>query len=336
MKSRHLLLVAVLCAHAFISCQSKEENATSVNPSILKRPPYRGLTDSIDAAPNDWMLRLQRATLLSQHNRHELANADYEAAWKMSNDESVALELISNMLLVNQVPEAVQLLKQCIEKYPESGEFQRRLAEVYLQTGETGKARRQYENIIAADSTNFEAWHDLGSLLLQVEDTAAAIQALERSFAIVPLNYTGLALAEIYATSKNSRALAICDMLLMNDSTQKQTDPLFLKGLYYSETGQHEQAIAQFDEVIRRDWKLTDAYIEKGLIYFHQKKFDEALKVFTLSATVSNTNADSYYWIGRCHEKKGQPKEAIANYERALALDENLYQARERLARLTQ
>ena len=57
--------------------------------------------------------------------------------------------------------------------------------------------------------------------------------------------------------------------------------------------------MAQFDEVIRRDWKMTDAYIEKGIILYEQKQYDEALKVFNLTVTVSNTDADGYYWLGR-------------------------------------
>ena len=50
--------------------------------------------------------------------------------------------------------------------------------------------------------------------------------------------------------------------------------------------------------------------------------------------TVSNTNADGYFWIGRCYESKGDKKKAIENYERALSLDKNFPEAARRLMAL--
>ena len=97
---------------------------------------------------------------------------------------------------------------------------------------------------------------------------------------------------------------------------------------------QYDKAIAEFDEVIRRDWKMTDAYIEKGIIFYERKQYDEALKVFNLTVTVSNTDADGYYWLGRTYEATGKIQDAVANYERAIALDRTFTEARAALQRL--
>jgi tetratricopeptide (TPR) repeat protein len=97
---------------------------------------------------------------------------------------------------------------------------------------------------------------------------------------------------------------------------------------------QYDSALVQFDEVIRRDWKMTDAYIEKGIIMYERKKYDEALKVFNMTVTVSNTDADGYYWLGRTYEATGKIQDAITNYERAVALDSTFTEARAALRRL--
>ncbi len=76
-----------------------------------------------------------------------------------------------------------------------------------------------------------------------------------------------------------------------------------------------------FNECIRRDWKFADAYIEKGIVLHDLKKYDSALKVFTTAATVTNTNADAWYWMARFYEVKGKKELALVNYKRALALD---------------
>jgi tetratricopeptide (TPR) repeat protein len=236
--------------------------------------------------------------------------------------------------MVNRVDEAIALLEQGMKQFPDNAEFSRRLSEVYAQTGKTREALQQYNSMLQQDSSNFEIWYDKGMLLAQLKDSSAAIQALEKSFSLQPINYSGLALASLYIAAKNPRALEICDILLSTDTAAQQTDPIYMKGVYYSETKQYEKAIEQFDECIRRDWKMTDAYIEKGIVLYDQKQYNDALKIFNLASTVSNTNPDTYFWIARSYEAIGKKEEAIRNYERAITLDRNFGEAWEALQRL--
>lgn len=316
------------------ACDAIHNDHTSNSKRILQNPPYAGLTDSIEKFPGDPALYLQRALLLSQHNRHEIATADYKKSWELRPEANTALEYISNLLMVDEVNDAVSLLKKGMQQYPDNPEFSRRLSEVYSQTGKNEEALQQYNSILEKDSSNFEIWYDKGMVLAQLKDTSGAIEALERSFSLQPINYSGLALATLYASAKNPRALEICDLLLANDTAGQQTDPIFMKGVYYSETKQYDKALGQFDECISRDWKMTDAYIEKGIVLFEQKKYSSALEIFKLASTVSNTNADAYFWAARTYEALGKKQEAVTNYQRALSLDKNFGEAWEALQRV--
>lgn len=131
--------------------------------------------------------------------------------------------------------------------------------------------------------------------------------------------------------------MEICNILIERDSAEVFTDAVFLKGIYYLETNKHPQALAQFEECIRRDWKLIDAHLHKGIVLFEMKETQKALETFRLAATVSNTVPDSYYWMARCLEIQGETNAAIENYERAIALDqENSFpEAKARLKRIT-
>lgn len=313
------------------SCGSAEDNAKK----ILQAAPYKGLTDSIGLFPSNVDLYTQRAMLLSQHNQHELATADYRKAWELAPDPATALRYVSNLLLVNKPLEAVNLLQECIKKYPGIPEFRRRLSEVYAQTGNHTKALEEYNLLLQQDSLNFETWYEKGDLLVKLGDTVEAIEALEQSYRLQPINYTGLALANLYASTLNPKALVLCDELLLKDTTNSLTEPLYIKGSYYSDTKQYKEALAMFEECIRRDWKFTDAYIEKGIVLFEQKEYAKALEVFNMATTVSNTNADAWYWIGRCYEATGQKDLAIDHYKKALAFDKNFTEARERIQHLT-
>ena len=329
------LLLALGLAFSLCSCQSGDPSAKNPDYShLLNSPPYAALTDSISNDPDNVALIMKRALMLSQRDLHKAATADYKKAWELTGDEGVAFEYASNLLLASQVEKAKQVLEEADRKFPDNTEFSRRLAEIYLQNGEYRKAIARYNTIISRDSTHFEAWFDKGNLLLKMGDTAAAVTAWERSFAILPINYTGIALANIYTAQKNPRALQICNILLERDTAQIQTDAVYMKGVYYSEMNDDDKALRQFEECIRRDWKMTDAYIEKGIIFYERKKYKEALETLNMAATVSNTDADAYYCLGRCYEATGKKADAITNYQRALALDESLTEAREALSRL--
>lgn len=335
--SRNLITAALFLSVSLISigCGNDRRHASDDPAAILHRPPFAAISDSIMSFPTQADLYLRRAMLLSQNKQQDLATADFKKAWDLTGDENIELEYISNLLLTDHAGLAEQLLVTGARKHPDNTEFTRRLAEVYLQKGATDRALLQYNNMLARDSADFEAWFDKGNLLTRLGDTTAGIAALERSFQIMPINYSGLALAGLYAARKNPRALVICDELLARDSGAVQTEPIYMKGVYYAETKQYDSAVRQFDLCISRDWKMTDAYIEKGILFYQQKLTDSALKTFSLAATVSNTDADAYYWMGRCYEAKGDKQQAATNYERAYALDNSFVEARDRLQQVT-
>jgi tetratricopeptide (TPR) repeat protein len=316
-------LLAISLFGLFCSCGTEDKKDPR---QLLEAPPYAGITDSIRQFPKNAALYSERATMLSQTNQHELATADYKMAWELKPDENIALLYINNLLMINKPNEAVRLLKECVAAYPGNTDMHRRLSEIYAATGQSSKAVEQYNELLEQDSLNFETWYEKGRLLSQLNDTAGAILALERSYAIQPLNTTGLTLANLYAAMLSPKTLAFCDSLLARD-TSTVVDVLYAKGVYYSDTKQHAKALELFEECIKRDWKFADAYIEKGLVLFEQKKYENALDVFTMAATVSNTLADAYYWMGRCYEATGKKELALVNYQRTLALDRNFTEA---------
>jgi tetratricopeptide (TPR) repeat protein len=188
--------------------------------------------------------------------------------------------------------------------------------------------------MLQTDSLDFEAWYEKGLLEEKNSDTADAILALRKAYAIQPLNTYGLELAHLYAETRNAAALPICDAILKKDSAHDLLDPFFIKGIYFSNTVQYKKAIIQFDSCINRDWKFTDAYLEKGIALFKQKQYQPALLSFQMTIKVSQTYADGYFWIGRCYEATGLKQEAILYYREALALDKEFTEAAEGIKRL--
>lgn len=301
---------------------------------ILHKPPFAALTDSIKRFPDEALLYFRRAEVLAQNNFHEIANTDYEKSWELKPNEQTGARYASNLSIIGKEEEEIRLLQKCIQQFPQQPGFKRLLGEAYVEEGKIKQAIGLYDEVLKSDSMNFEAWYEKGRLLAQAKDTAGAMLALKKAYFIQPVATYALELAHLYAESNNAIALQICDNVLQSDSSHELTDPFFIKGIYYSNAKKYELARVQFDSCISRDWKFTEAYIEKGIVLFKQKNYDAAMNTFRMAATVTNTDPDAYYWIGRCYEAVNKKQEASEYYERAVELDKNFSEAKEALKRV--
>jgi tetratricopeptide (TPR) repeat protein len=328
----HILFV---CGLVFFiaGCKGPGKKNTS-GESFLEKPPFALLTDSIRHYPDDAHLYMERAQLLSRNNFHEIATADYKKAWESSPGEQTAIEYASNLSITGKPAEELQLLQACIQQFPSSRELKRILGEAYAQSGQSKDALQLYDSVLKNDPDDFEAWYEKGMLLAKIKDTAKAIAALKSAYSIQPISTYALELAHLYAETNNPLSLQLCDLVISKDSARELIDPFFIKGIYYANTRQYEPAIGQFDSCIHRDWKFTEAYIEKGIVLFDQKNYDVAMNTFRMAATVSNTYPDAYYWMGRCYEVIHKTEDAIEYYQRAAALDKNFTEAKEAIKRL--
>ncbi len=334
MERNYYIFTLFLLVIILAGCNFFDKNNNSENEKILKLPPYDVLTDSIRLLPGNADLYEQRALLLSQNGFHDLAGNDYKKAWELNPNETTAISYVSNLMITGKRDEATELLKQCITHYPANTGFKKKLADIYINEGKKNEARNIYDDMIRQDSNDYEAWYEKGILLAHLNDTAQAISCLETSFRIQPLQLSGLALANLYAETKNKKTPELCDALSKPESPEPLIDAVFLKGVYYSNIHDYSKAIDQFNRCITLDWKFTEAYLEKGIIYIEQKDSKNAISTLTLATTVSNTDPDVYFWLGRAFELEGNKQEALNNYLRAAALDRNFTEAKERIKHL--
>jgi tetratricopeptide (TPR) repeat protein len=332
--NRIYFIFFLIWAAAIGSCGTFDKKSTGNSEELLGKPPFQAISDSIRQFPNNPELRLHRASLLSENNQHELAYSDYKKCWELTPSEAIAPLYASNLFLTGRTTAAIDFLKKCIQQYPNNLELMRRLGEAYSNSGKTKEAIGLYDNLLKQDSNNFDALYEKGVLLTKTKDTNTAISILEKSYRLQPLMQSGLALADLYAETKNEKAIDLCNALEQRDTAKEFIDPVFLKGIYFSNIKDYPKAISLFDECINRNWKFIEPYLEKGIIFYRQRNYDEAIKTFQLALTVSYTNADAYYWIGRCCEDIGKKEEALDYYYKALSFDKNLAEAEEGIKRL--
>jgi len=326
------MIVGLLIATA--GCKNKSNHTEEPGSVLDLDPGYKNLNDSIRRFPADASLYLRRAVRLTQENAHELAYPDFFKAWTLQPQLENGLPFAANLAILSRQSERLALLETLSRQFPSSIQAGRLMADAYAASGKPDKALVLYNRMIAKDSTDPETLYEKALLLEQLKDTVQAIASLQKAYSFQGVDTYGLELAHLYAEQKNPRALEICNYILKQDSAQLFIDPFFIKGIYYANIKQYPKAIAQFDSCILRDWKTTDAYLEKGRAYFHMQNYNAAMQTFNMAITVTNTDPDAYFWLGRCYEAKHLKTDAINNYQKAVTLDKDFTEARQRIENL--
>jgi tetratricopeptide (TPR) repeat protein len=309
----------------------KTADLNSKGSAVENNPAYKTLNDSIRQFPKNPILYLRRANRLSQEIAHELAYSDFLKAWEIQRALEIALPFAANLEILGKHMERLKLLDSLNHDFPGNSQVGRLLAEAYASVGNQSQAMIQYDKMLAKDSSDPEIFYEKALLLEHMSDMAGAIHSLQRAYALQNVDTYGLELAHLFAEQKNPRSLEICNFILKHDSLRLLVDPFFIKGIYYANMKQYPNAIVQFDSCIARDWKMTDAYLEKGRAYFQMQNIQAAMQTFNMAITVTSTDADAYYWLGRCYEMQHRKMDAIGSYQKAISLDRNFSEARQRI-----
>lgn len=227
----------------------------------------------------------------------------------------------------------VEQLRIKVQLNPDSLGVRYQLMNVLAQGGKYQEALLQNDTLMVEDTANAALWYRRGDILLQTGDSLGGIQALDRAVMLAPaFAEPQLQLASVYAGRLDAKALTItANILALSQEARIISQARFIRGLYYSNINETDQALAQFDDCIKSDYTFLDAYVEKGLLLYDKQRFSEALAVFERAIQVSNTFAEGYYHAGKCEEALGNREDAIAYYKKAIGLDGGLNAATEAL-----
>jgi tetratricopeptide (TPR) repeat protein len=164
---------------------------------------------------------------------------------------------------------------------------------------------------VKSDSLNPALWQKIYQLELNNGDTLTALSSLRNYTLLVPEDGNGwLEFAWLLADTRDPRALLVTDSLKLVKDPEISTRAAYISGVYYSNIGKDDRALAVFDSIITTNYTYLDAYIEKGIIQHDKKLFPDALKTFQQALKVSSSTAEIYFWISKCHEGLGNKAEA--------------------------
>jgi tetratricopeptide (TPR) repeat protein len=230
---------------------------------------------------------------------------------------------------------AVDDLSKKVKENPDSAGLRMKLINTYDSLKMYREAIEQTDSLIKKDSVNNGLWFTKAQLQEDNRDTAEAIRSYEKALHIYPSIEAQLSLANLFAETKNEKALLICrNVMSMALGREADANCNFIAGVYLARIGDKKQALQLFDKAINDNYTLMEAYMEKGFIYYDSKNYEAALQVFETALRVNKTYADAYYWKAKCREATGNKSEALIDYKRSLGLDKQLKEAEDAIKRL--
>ncbi|MBA2745762.1 MAG: tetratricopeptide repeat protein [Flavisolibacter sp.] len=318
-----LFVTLVVC----VSCNNQEEG------DLLKQEPYSALTDSIASNPSNPELYYRRGTLLFQENQKALAEADIRKAWNLNPQEKYGLSL-TTILKNKHTDSAIVFLEDAIKRMPESIALHVGLARGYQQKEMYDEAIKIIDYILEQFPGQLDALTIKSEILGEQNKNEESLLYLEKAYSLAPsdpdLAYD---LAYEYAMGRNEKVLLLTDSLVKARASNIEK-AYFTRGLYYSNIGNATEALRLYNDAIKANYNFNDAYLEKGIILFRQKKFEDAQRNFEVGLRVAPANALFFFWLAKSQEARGFIGEAKANYQSAYALDKDLVDARQAAEKL--
>lgn len=235
---------------------------------------------------------------------------------------------------LDDTPAKEKELRDAIAQYPDSALLKKTLVQYFEDNGNYDMALSELNKMTGKDSTDASLWDKKAQLYLLKDDTANAIPAYEKALEIFPDPQYVMSLGWLYAQTKNPKALEVADALLQADKAKAAKEALLIKGLYFSNTGDKQKAIAAFDNCLAIDYTFMLAYREKAIVLYETGKYEEAVKVLDKATTLQNSFDEGYYWLGQCYEKLQKRDAAVESYKTALVYNADNTAAKDALAKL--
>lgn len=238
-------------------------------------------------------------------------------------------------LTSDEMPAPVQELFKKTAANPDSISLRLQLVNALDSLGAYKQALGQMDSLIRKDSLNYGLWYRKALLQESTKDTTGALRSYRYAIRIYPSPDAQLGAANLLAERKDSTALLICrQVAALNMGREYNAHCHFITGIYFARTGNKQKAIQAFNNTIINDLNYTEAYMEKGFLFYDDKQYSDALQVYQTLITVKNTYADGYYWLAKTQEAMNNKAAAIDNYQKSLTLDPKLKEATAALQRL--
>jgi tetratricopeptide (TPR) repeat protein len=123
-------------------------------------------------------------------------------------------------------------------------------------------------------------------------------------------------------TNKGDQAKVIQNFNRVISKNPRNLDAYINRGIAYYRQGKYDQAITNYTQAIGIS-KNIHAYINRGIAYHRQSKYELAIADYNQALSISSNSVDAYINRGIAYRRQGKYQLAIADFHQAISIDRN-------------
>jgi len=245
--------------------------------------------------PNNDEIYIQRATLFSKRDQHEMAIASLQQALEFTNDPIDVHNLLGmEYLFMDELELAKESFICCLEEDLEDQSALYNVVYCFEFLDQIEEAITFLESYTDKQPYSEIAWHQMGRLHYILKNYSAAVRAFEFA-TYIDDSFIGAFMEMGKALEKlNRTADAIAcykETIQLADATSYA---LLRLGKCYEKLKNHTEALKYYNRTVHEDPLLDKAWIAITDLYLKQKNYHKALHFTNKALEIDNENR--YYW----------------------------------------
>ncbi len=314
--------------------QQQVQETTSVQISSTS---FRldSLTQLLNNAPKDADLLNERAKAFLEVGELNLAIADVGRALLLDSTVADYYLTISDVYFRSGKPDrCLTALHKAHNLQPENPEALYRLAQFELYLEHHQKSINYANDMLRLDARDDRPFMIKGLCFKELTDTSRAIQNYMEAVTENPDNYDAyVELAVLHWGRKDPLAEQFYKSAL--DISPNGIDALYGLGMFYQTTDKLNDALKTYTHILTIDSTFRSAYYNMGYIqYQHLQLYKEALVNFNNAIKLDPNYYQAIYMRGLCYEARGDVARAKREYGHAIEVNPNYRMAADGLNRL--
>lgn len=305
-----------------------------VNGHIPMQSQSQKLTTTQKIAALNEQVWLQIGSLTELMGDLDGAMSAYEQALRHNQWSIPAMNAISSILRTReQFPKAIEYLQNILKLDPQSGETWGSLGHCHLMMDNLQEAYTSYQQALyhLRDPKEPKLWYGIGILYDRYGSLEHAEEAFSQVMRMAPdfekANEIYFRLGIIYKQQQKFNQSLECFKYIVNDPPRPLTeeDIWFQIGHVHEQQKDFEAAQAAYRRVLDRDPNHAKVLQQLGWLYHQQSSSyssqEKAIEYLEKSVSADNSDAQSWYLLGRCYMSQQKYPKAYEAYQQAVYRD---------------
>ncbi|XP_052720831.1 uncharacterized protein LOC128192291 isoform X6 [Crassostrea angulata] len=263
------------------------------------------------------------AEILRKENNPNDAIINYSMAIKLNpRDHEAYFQRAAMYEKTDKMPLALDDFMMCKKILPTRTDAILKHAMYYFQQKNWNTAIQDFTDLLRVDPLNSMARMYRGRALAEQTQWNAAVEDLSAAIHLDPKSWQAFFYrACILRKAHPKQALHDYSVsLLINDNDDNVMSYLH-RGILYNSMNRFEDAIPDFESVLKLNKDIACAHVNLGLIYMnHYENYHRAIKKFTAGIKVDPTYVRAYVCRGEAYHKIHDLRAALKDFTRAIHL----------------